>query len=107
MIKWSQLLSAGYGEMLALHVGQRTCRSIPAKECATLKSALLKRAMAVLPVVTQLQGQAQSRMNLLQRGFIGEKQWMLTLNLKNEINEEFMAITLEGDRIQENYGTCK
>lgn len=79
-------------------------RQLPTQDTATLKAALVKRTVSILPLLAAIQQELQQRMALFQKDLITEKQFQRLLGVKDFLNDETIQIRQDAECLEEKYG---
>lgn len=79
-------------------------RELSPDDKASLKAALIKRTLSVLPPLSQFQAEAQQKYMLHMRGLISAKQWASLVQVKQQLDCEALEIRQDAECLQPGYG---
>ncbi|CAM9611260.1 unnamed protein product, partial [Hapterophycus canaliculatus] len=71
-----------------------------AKDAGKLRNALLKRAIADIPIILRMQNEGPGIYNMYQQAMIGEKEWHAFQEAETMISEEIESVQNEADEIE-------
>eukprot|EP00903_Cladosiphon_okamuranus_P012145 g11394.t1 len=71
-----------------------------AKDTGKLRNALLKRAIADIPIILRMQNEGPGIYNMYQQAMIGEKEWHAFQQAETMISEEIESVQNEADEIE-------
>ncbi|CAM9395587.1 unnamed protein product [Pylaiella littoralis] len=71
-----------------------------AKDSGKLRNALLKRAIADIPIILRMQNEGPGIYNMYQQAMIGEKEWHAFQEAETMISEEIESVQNEADEIE-------
>eukprot|EP00904_Undaria_pinnatifida_P012353 jgi/Undpi1/8248/HiC_scaffold_25.g10718.m1 len=71
-----------------------------AKDTGKLRNALLKRAIADIPIILRMQNEGPGIYNMYQQAMIGEKEWHAFQEAETMISEEIESVQTEADGIE-------
>ncbi|CAM9856564.1 unnamed protein product, partial [Phaeothamnion confervicola] len=68
-----------------------------------LRRALLKRAIADIPIILRMQAEGPGMYNMYQQAMIGEKEWRAFQLAETVISEEIESVQEEADQVEEGW----
>ncbi|CAM9921434.1 unnamed protein product, partial [Choristocarpus tenellus] len=68
-----------------------------------LRNALLKRAIADIPIILRMQNEGPGIYNMYQQAMIGEKEWQSFQEAEAMISEEIESVQEEADEIEKGW----
>ncbi|CAM9107539.1 unnamed protein product [Ectocarpus sp. 4 AP-2014] len=71
-----------------------------ASDAGKLRNALLKRAIADIPIILRMQNEGPGIYNMYQQAMIGEKEWHAFQEAETMISEEIESVQNEADEIE-------
>ncbi|CAN0351329.1 unnamed protein product [Ascophyllum nodosum] len=74
-----------------------------AKDIPKLRNALLKRAIADIPIILRMQNEGPGIYNMYQQAMIGEKEWHAFQMAETMISEEIESVQTEADEIESGW----
>eukprot|EP01084_Bolivina_argentea_P004235 8062_1 len=71
----------------------------------TLKSALMKRAIADIPIILRMQNEGQGMHNMYQQAMIGNKEWKAFQQTEEAVSREIELVQNEAETFQVGFGS--
>lgn len=75
-----------------------------AKDKAKLRNALLKRAIADIPIILRMQNEGPGIYNMYQQSMIGDREWHAFQEAESMISEEIESVQNEADELEAGWG---